>query len=107
MKALLSVDPGGPDSLVLEDIAAPVAGPGEIVVEVRACGINFPDALIIADRYQIKPPRPFAPGGEVAGIVASTGPGVVHFHPGDRVLAMSGWGGLAQAVKVPTSACSK
>ena len=62
MKALLSVRPGGPEMLVLGDLPEPEAGAGEVVVSMRACGVNFPDALLIADQYQIRPPRPFAPG---------------------------------------------
>src|SRR5664279_66752 len=65
VKALLSRQPGGPETLVLEDIPEPVAGPGEVRVAVRACGVNFPDLLIIQDLYQYKPPRPFAPGAEL------------------------------------------
>ena len=84
-----------------------MAGPGEVVVDVHACGVNFPDALIIADRYQLRPPRPFAPGGEVAGVVSATGPDVTHVRPGDRVLAMPGVGGMAEAVKVPAAACHR
>ena len=105
MKALLSAQAGGPDSLVLQDLPDPVAGPGEVVVDVHACGVNYPDALIIADRYQLKPPRPFAPGGEVAGAVRACGPGVDGVRPGDRVLAMPGVGGMAEAIKVPAAAC--
>ncbi|HEX6572430.1 MAG TPA: alcohol dehydrogenase catalytic domain-containing protein, partial [Steroidobacteraceae bacterium] len=107
MKALLSVRSGGPATLVLDEVPAPVAGPGEVVVDVHACGVNFPDALIIADRYQLRPPRPFAPGGEVAGVVSATGPGVTHVHRGDRVLAMPGVGGMAESVKVPAAACHR
>jgi NADPH2:quinone reductase len=107
VKALLSVRSGGPETLVLDEVPAPVAGPGEVVVDVHACGVNFPDALIIADRYQLRPPRPFAPGGEVAGMVSATGAGVTHVHRGDRVLAMPGVGGMAESVKVPAAACHR
>ena len=68
MKALLSTRPGGPETLTLEDAPDPVPGAGEVVVAMRACGVNFPDALLIADQYQLRPPRPFAPGGEIAGV---------------------------------------
>lgn len=105
MRALISAQAGGPDSLVLQDLPEPVAGPGEVVVDVHACGVNYPDALIIADRYQLKPPRPFAPGGEVAGVVRACGPGVAGVEAGDRVLAMPGVGGMAEAIKVPAAAC--
>ncbi len=69
MKILLSKAPGAADTLVLEEAPDPVAGAGEVVVRVAACGVNYPDALIIEDRYQFKPERPFAPGGEISGIV--------------------------------------
>ena len=67
MKALLSRDPGGPETLKLEEVPDPVAKPGEVVVAIKACGVNFPDVLTIQDLYQTKPPRPFAPGTEIAG----------------------------------------
>lgn len=98
MKALLSTAVGGPETLIIGDLPSPVAGPGEIVIDVAACAINFPDTLIIEDRYQFKPPRPFAPGGEVAGTVASVGDGVTHLTVGDRVIAGCGNGGLAEQV---------
>src|SRR5215475_109558 len=96
MKALLSKEVGGPDTLVLEDVPSPDAKPGFAVVEVKAVGVNFPDVLIIEDKYQFKPQRPFAPGGEIAGIVKSVGEGVTHVKPGDRVLGNTGWGGMAE-----------
>ena len=65
MKALLSHAPGGPETLRLDEVPGPVAGPGELLVRVRAAAINYPDVLIIEDKYQFKPPRPFAPGGEI------------------------------------------
>ena len=86
MKALLSKQPGGPETLVLEEIPEPVAGPGEVRVAVRACGVNFPDLLIIQDLYQYKPPRPFAPGAELAGVIDAVGEGVENVRVGDRVL---------------------
>lgn len=96
---------GGPDTLVLESVPDPEPGEGELVLAMHACGVNFPDALVIEDRYQIKPPRPFAPGGEVAGIVLRTGARVKDFRVGDRVLGMPGWGGMAEQVKVRAEAC--
>jgi NADPH2:quinone reductase len=75
------------------------------LVEVRACGINFPDSLIIRNLYQFKPQRPFAPGGEVAGVVLAVGDGVSQFSPGDRVIGRTGWGGLAEQVVVAASKC--
>jgi NADPH2:quinone reductase len=101
MKALLSHEPGGPETLRLEDIADPVPGPGELLVRVRAAAINYPDVLIIEDKYQFKPPRPFAPGGEIAGEVEAVGEGVTDWKPGDRVIAVIGHGGLAEKVVIP------
>ncbi|MBL8549482.1 MAG: NADPH:quinone oxidoreductase family protein [Hyphomonadaceae bacterium] len=101
MKALLSKAPGPPESLVLEEIPAPVAGEGQLVIDVKAASVNFPDSLMIQDLYQFKPPRPFAPGGEVGGIVKAVGAGVTRFKVGDRVLAVPGHGGFAEEVAVP------
>jgi NADPH:quinone reductase len=103
MKALLSVQAGAPETLQLTDIPDPVAGPGEIVIAVKAAGVNFPDALIIEDKYQFKPERPFAPGSEVAGVVESLGEGVTSFKVGQRVTASAGWGGYAEKIKVPAA----
>ncbi|HEY8573506.1 NADPH:quinone oxidoreductase family protein [Phenylobacterium sp.] len=111
MKALLSKEVGGPDTLVLEDVPSPEAKPGFAVVEVKAVGVNFPDVLIIEDKYQFKPQRPFAPGGEIAGVVKAVGDGVTNVRPGDRVLGNTGWGGMAEElaleahrlVKIPDS----
>ena len=101
MKALLSHEPGGPETLRLEEVAEPTAGPGELLVRVRACSMNFPDVLIIEDKYQLKPQRPFAPGGEIAGEVLAAGEGVSAWKPGDRLIAALGFGGLAEQVIVP------
>lgn len=103
MKALLSKAPGGPETLVLEDVAAPQAGPGQAVIQVKAVGVNFPDVLMIEDRYQFKPPRPFSPGAEVSGIVQSVGDGVTTVKPGDRVLGSTGWGGMAEELALDVS----
>lgn len=100
MRAVLSKAPGGPRSLVVEEVADPAPGPGEVVIEVKAVGINYPDALIIADQYQFKPERPFAPGAEAAGIVDAVGEGVTGVVRGDRVAAVPGWGGLVERLKV-------
>jgi NADPH2:quinone reductase len=96
MKALLSKAVGGPETLVLDELPSPEAKPGFAVVSVKAVGVNFPDVLIIEDKYQFKPSRPFAPGGEISGIVKSVGEGVTNVKPGDRVLGNTGWGGMAQ-----------
>jgi NADPH:quinone reductase-like Zn-dependent oxidoreductase len=98
MRALLSKEVGGPDLLELSELPDPVAGPGQVVVAVKACAINYPDVLIIEDKYQFKPPRPFAPGGEIAGTIESIGEGVEGWQVGDRVIAMLGHGGLAEKV---------
>ncbi len=100
MKALLSKAPGGPASLVVEEIADPAPRAREVVVRVAACGVNFPDSLIIEDKYQFKPPRPFSPGGEVSGVIESLGAEVAGLSVGQRVLASSGWGGMAERVAV-------
>ena len=103
MKALLSKAVGGPDTLVLEDLPSPEARPGHAVVSVKACGVNFPDVLIIEDRYQFKPPRPFAPGSEISGVVKAVGEGVTHLKVGDRVLANTGSGGMVEEMAVEAS----
>ncbi|MFN9926805.1 MAG: NADPH:quinone oxidoreductase family protein [Phenylobacterium sp.] len=111
MKALLSKAVGGPETLVLEDVPSPEARPGWAVVEVKAIGVNVPDVLIIEDKYQFKPARPFSPGGEISGVVKSVGEGVTHIKPGDRVLVNTWWGGMAEElaleahrlVKIPDS----
>ena len=94
MKALLSKEVGGPETLVLEDLPSPKAKPGFAVVSVRAIGVNYPDVLIIEDKYQSGPARPFAPGGEVAGVIKEVGEGVTHVKVGDRALGNTGWGGM-------------
>ncbi|HEY0028746.1 MAG TPA: NADPH:quinone oxidoreductase family protein [Allosphingosinicella sp.] len=100
MKALLSRAPGGPETLELAEFSDPVAGPGQLLVRVKACAINYPDVLIIEDKYQFKPPRPFAPGGEIAGVVEGVGEGVTGWAEGDRLIAMIGHGGLSEKVLV-------
>ncbi len=100
MRALLSRTPGGPDTLELGELPTPAAGPGELLIAVKACSINYPDVLIIEDKYQFKPPRPFAPGSEVSGVVEAVGEGVTGWAPGDRVIAMTGSGGLVERVAV-------
>ena len=100
MKALLSREVGGPETLTIGELPDPVAKPGEVVVAVKACALNYPDVIIIEDKYQFKPPRPFAPGGEIAGVVESVGEGVTDLKPGDRVLGMTGWNGMAEKIAV-------
>ncbi|WP_303698902.1 NADPH:quinone oxidoreductase family protein [Brevundimonas naejangsanensis] len=100
MRAVLSKAPGGPETLVVEEVMDPTPGPGEVVIEVKAVGVNYPDALIIADKYQFRPERPFAPGAEVAGVVDAVGEGVKGVFRGDRVVAVPGWGGMVERLKV-------
>jgi NADPH:quinone reductase len=107
VKALLSRQAGGPESLVLEEIPEPQAGPGQVRIAVRACGVNYPDLLIIQDLYQYKPPRPFAPGAEVAGIVDAVGAGVERVRIGDRVLLSPARNGMAEKVVGEASHCWK
>jgi NADPH2:quinone reductase len=102
MKALLSHEPGGPETLQLSEMPDPVAAPGELLVRVRACSINYPDALIIEDKYQLKPQRPFAPGSEIAGEVEAVGDGVAGWSVGDRLIAAVGFGGLVEKIAIPT-----
>ncbi|GAB5439083.1 NADPH:quinone oxidoreductase family protein [Falsiruegeria mediterranea] len=109
MKAMLSTAIGGPETLELTEMPDPEPKKGELIVRVRAAGVNFPDTLMIRDLYQMKPPRPFAPGGEIAGEVVALGEGVSGFEVGDRVLALTGHGGFAthlalkaaSAIKIP------
>ena len=103
MKALLSKTVGGPETLVLEDVPEPQVGPGGALIQVKAVGVNYPDVLIIEDKYQFKPPRPFAPGGELAGVVKAVGSGVTNVKVGDRVLGNTGWGGMAEAAVLDAS----
>ncbi|WP_379545817.1 NADPH:quinone oxidoreductase family protein [Qipengyuania sp. DSG2-2] len=100
MKALLSKETGGPETLVVEEVDDPVAGKGQVVVKIAACAINYPDALIIRDMYQFKPERPFSPGGEISGTIESIGEGVTGWAVGDRVLAGVGNGGLREKMAV-------
>ncbi|WP_324742113.1 NADPH:quinone oxidoreductase family protein [Tsuneonella sp. CC-YZS046] len=103
MRALLSTEAGGPETLAVGDIEEPVAGPGEVLVKVAGCAINFPDALIIRDLYQFKPQRPFAPGGEVSGTIEAVGEEVEGWEPGDRVAAITIYGGLREKTAIAAS----
>lgn len=107
MRAMHSIVPGGPDSLVLaEGLPVPSPGADEVLVRVHAAGLNFPDLLRIEDRYQERVPRPFAPGSEVAGVVTAVGSAVSEIRPGQRVMAITGWGGLAEQVAVAATKVS-
>ncbi|WP_375290976.1 NADPH:quinone oxidoreductase family protein [Qipengyuania sp.] len=103
MKAVLSKEVGGPETLVVEDIEAPTPGAEDVVVDVAACAINYPDTLIIKDMYQFKPPRPFSPGGEISGTISAVGEGVSGWQVGDKVIAGVGSGGLREQVVVPAA----
>ena len=103
MKSVLSKETGGPETLVVEEIDAPVPAKGEVLIDVAACAINFPDTLIIRDMYQFKPPRPFAPGGEISGTIEQLGDGVEGFAVGDRVICGLGNGGLQEKVVAPAA----
>lgn len=107
MHAMLSKSPGGPETLEWSELPDPKPKKGEVRIAVKAAGVNFPDTLIIRDLYQIKPPRPFAPGGEVSGVVDAVGDGVSGLSIGDAVIAMTGFGGFATHVCVPAAACLK
>lgn len=104
MRAVICNSFGPPETLVVEQVADPVAGPGQVVIDVAAAGVNFPDTLIIENKYQLKPALPFSPGGEVAGVVAEVGPGVTTVAAGDRVIVVSGYGGFAERVVAPAAA---
>ncbi len=101
MKALLCKAFGPAATLVLEDVDSPRPKGNEVLIEVQAAGVNFPDTLIIEGKYQFKPPFPFSPGGEVAGLVSAVGDKVAHLKTGDRVMALTGWGGFAEQVAAP------
>src|ERR1700720_33779 len=103
MKAVLCTHFGTADELEVADIPEPQAGPGEAVVRVKAAALNFFDTLIIAGKYQHKPPFPFSPAAEFAGVVESVGAGVTGIAPGDRVMGNTGWGAAREAVAVPAN----
>ena len=99
MKAVLCKQYGPPESLTFEELPSPRAGPGEVVVAVKAASVNFPDVLIIQNKYQFKPPLPFSPGSELAGVVKDVGTGVTNVKPGDKVIAFTTYGAFAEEVK--------
>jgi NADPH2:quinone reductase len=100
MRAVLCKAFGPPESLVIEEVEDPKPGPGQVVIDIGACAVNFPDVLMIQNLYQFKPALPFSPGSEVAGTISATADDVTAFKVGDRVLALSGWGGMAEKVVV-------
>ncbi len=100
MRAVVCQELGPLDKVVIEERATPVPGPGQVVVDVHAAGVNFVDGLICQGRYQMKPAAPYVPGGEIAGVVSALGEGVSGVHVGDRVMAMTGFGAFAEQVAV-------
>jgi NADPH2:quinone reductase len=105
MRAIRCNQYGPPESLAVEDLPDLEPQAGEVVIDVKAASVNFPDVLIIENKYQFKPPLPFTPGSEVAGLVRAVGAGVTQFRPGARVVAFTGHGGFAEQAVAPAAAC--
>ena len=105
MRAVLCKEFGPPETLVVEDIASPEPGEGQVLIDVHAAAVNFPDVLIIQNKYQFKPPLPFSPGGEVSGIVKVLGPGVDRLRIGDRVIGSCGHGGFVEELVLAQESC--
>ena len=105
MKAILCTELNGPDGLALAELPDPTPAPGQVVVGIRACGVNFADTLIVQGQYQEKPPLPFVPGAEIAGEVLAVGEGVEHLRVGQRVAALCEIGGFAEQVAVAAERC--
>jgi NADPH:quinone reductase len=101
MRAVVCRAWGAVEDLTLEDAPAPRPARGEVLIDVRATAVNYADSLLVAGRYQTKPPLPFSPGLETAGVVAACGEGVSRFSPGDRVMAVLAYGGLAEQAVAP------
>ncbi len=105
MKALVCREFGPPEKLVLEDLPSPAPGPGEVRVDLRAAGLNFPDLLVISGQYQVRTAPPFVPGSEAAGVVSAVGDGVTRFAPGQRVIVTPQLGAFAEQVVAPEALC--
>lgn len=105
MRALMLHELGEPEDLHLEDVPSPVPGKGEVLVDVHAAAVNFPDLLSIQGKYQLRPELPFAPGKEGAGVVAAVGEGVTRFGPGDRVMIQVDHGSFAEQAIAPEHEC--
>ena len=105
MKAALCTHYGPPEELELREVPSPKPDKGQVLISVKACGVNFPDVLMIQDKYQFKPALPFPPGGEVAGIVKAVGDGVSNVKPGDRVCVSIGNGGFAEEALADSRRC--
>ncbi len=103
MKAIVCKTWGLPETLSMEELPDPIAAAGELVVDIQAAGVNFPDVLIIQNKYQFKPNLPFTPGSEFAGVVRSVGAGVTQYKPGDKIIAFTGHGAFAQQIAVPAN----
>jgi len=103
VKALLCKEYGPPENLVVEDVPAPAPAKGEVRIGIRACGVNYPDNLMVAGKYQVKPPLPFSPGFELAGEILEVGAGVTHLQPGQRVAATAMSGAMAEEICVPAA----
>ena len=103
MRAVVARELGPLERLVVENLPSPSPGPGEIVVRTRAAAVNFPDLLTMEGKYQVRPPLPFTPGKEAAGLVAEIGEGVTDFAPGDRVMVQVEWGAYAEEILAPAS----
>jgi NADPH2:quinone reductase len=104
MKAIVCNAWGLPDTLVIEELPDAIPGPGQLAIEIRAAGVNFPDVLIIQNKYQFKPALPFTPGSELAGVVLAVGEGVTRYKTGDAVIAFSAQGAFAQQIVVAANA---
>lgn len=107
MKAVLCKSFGPPENLTLEEVPDPQPAKGQVLIDVWSAGLNFPDTLQIAGKYQFLPPFPFTPGAEVAGVVAEVGAGVTHVRPGDRVMALTGIGGMAERATADATAVGR
>lgn len=105
MKAVVCSSFGPPSNLEYKDMPDPVPGPGEVLIRVKACSVNFPDTLIIQGKYQFRPPFPFSPGSDMAGVVEKTAEGVKGFKPGDEVVGIATYGGFAEKALIPAEAC--
>jgi NADPH:quinone reductase len=107
MRAVVSAAEAGAEETHVAELPDPVPGPGEVLVRVRYCGVNYPDVLLLQDRYQLRPERPFSPGGEFAGEIVSLGDVVTDYKPGDRVMARMGYGAMAELVTFPADRVQK
>jgi len=107
MRALLCEKIGSIDDLVIREVDPPRAGPGQVVIDVKAAGVNFPDVLVVQGLYQLKPPLPFSPGGEIAGVVSEVGEGVTELVLGDRVMAFFGVGGFVEKIALSPESCAR